>query len=385
MQKRLTGILILLYTLPWGLQCIVNNFMSVYVASLPFSTEQTVGNVMAFGSAVIMLSQLVWAKIASRSTNKFKILTLSLLLIVLFSLPFLYMKMNLPLLYIAVFLFYFCFMVHQPLIDSITAENADKLTLPFGAIRSFASFGFALAGLILGVVGFKSAKDIFYYVAIIAGVSAIISMAAPKETIITHQENEKSGFSKLFNRSFIYFLIYTFLLYMTSAVNVVFFPVYYSDVINGNLELLSIVISIEAFLEWGIMIIFGGKIAKTHPRKIFMIIALAAAFRCFAVWFTESPYLILLTFLGSVVWFGLQWASVAPYICKIVPGDSTVTAQSIWTLASSGLGTTAGSLIGGVIARALSIRTLFLIGTLLMLLLAALTPILFPKDKQKSA
>ena len=190
MQKRLTGILILLYTLPWGLQCIVNNFMSVYVASLPFSTEQTVGSVMAFGSAVIMLSQLVWARIASRSANKFRILTMSLLLIVLFSLPFLYIKMNLPLLYIAVFLFYFCFMVHQPLLDSITAENTDKLVLSFGAIRSFASFGFALAGLILGVVGFKSAKDIFYYVAIIAGVSAIISMAAPKETIITHRKRK---------------------------------------------------------------------------------------------------------------------------------------------------------------------------------------------------
>ena len=67
MQKRFTGTLILLYTLPWGLQCIVNTFMSVYVSSLPFSTEQTVGNVMAFGSAVTMLSQLVWSRLADGS------------------------------------------------------------------------------------------------------------------------------------------------------------------------------------------------------------------------------------------------------------------------------------------------------------------------------
>lgn len=382
MQKRLTYTLILLYALPWGLQCLVNNFMSVYVASLPFSTEQTVGNVMAFGSAITMLSQLVWARIAYHSKNRFSVLTVSLLLIVVFSLPFLYMKMNLILLYVAIFLFYFCFMVHQPLIDSIASENTDKLVYSFGAVRSFSSFGFAVAGLILGVVGFKSSRDIFYYVIIIAAISAIISMTAPKERTLKKSEKTRFNFAKLFNRRFVCFLIYTFLLYMTSAINVVFFPVYYSDVLNGNLGLLSIIISIEAFLEWGIMMIFGKKISQVHPRKIFMVIALAAAFRCFAVCFTENPYLVLLTFVGSVVWFGLQWASVAPYICQIVPNDSNVTAQSLWTLASSGIGTTAGSLLGGIIAELLSIRSLFLIGTVLMLALAALSPVLFPKVKQ---
>ncbi len=384
MNKRLTWALLILYTLPWGLQCLVNNFMSVYVASLPFTTEQTVGSIMAFGSAVTILSQLVWAKIAYRSKNRFNVLALSFLLIVLFSIPFICLNMNLPMLCVAVFLFYFCFMVHQPLIDSISSENANKLIYPFGAVRSFASFGFALAGLVLGVVGFKSAKDIFYYVAIIAGISAIISMTAPKETPHRHSEKKRFNFTKIFNKQYVYFLIYTFLLYMTSAVNVVFFPVYYTDVLKGNLGLLSIVISVEAFLEWGIMMVFGSKIAKTHPRKIFMIIAFSAAFRSFAVWFFQNPYLVLLTFAGSAIWFGLQWASVAPYICQIVPKDSNVTAQSVWTLASSGLGTTIGSLIGGVIAQVSSIRTLFLISTLLMLLLAGLSPVLFPKTKQNN-
>ena len=157
MRRRFTGTLILLYALPWGLQCIVNTFMSVYVSSLPFSTEKTVGNVMAFGSAVTMLSQLVWSKIAYRCKNRFVLLFLSLLLIVLFCLPFLLVKMRLPLLYASVFLFYFCFMVHQPLLDAITTENAERLTLSFGAVRSFSTFGYALAGLICGVAGFAVA------------------------------------------------------------------------------------------------------------------------------------------------------------------------------------------------------------------------------------
>ena len=381
MQKRFTGTLILLYTLPWGLQCIVNTFMSVYVSSLSFSTEQTVGNVMAFGSAVTMLSQLVWAKIAAGSKNRFRLLALSLVLIALFCLPFLLLRMSLPLLYVSIFLFYFCFMVHQPLLDSIATENAERLTLSFGAVRAFSTFGFALTGLVCGMIGFTSSSDIFYYIAVISLISAAIAFTSPKEARAPLQNRERSGFAGLLNKRFILFLVFTFLLYLTSAVNVVFFPVYYTDVLQGDVELLGIMSSIEAFLEWGIMIVFGAKIAKMAPRKLFLIIALAAGFRCFAVWVTENPYLILLTYLGSVVWFGLQWSSVAPYICKTVPTDSNMTAQSLWTLASSGLGATAGSFLGGIIAREVSIRTLFLMGTLLTVLLAALTPVFFPREK----
>jgi len=382
MRRRFTGTLILLYALPWGLQCIVNTFMSVYVSSLPFSTEKTVGNVMAFGSAVTMLSQLVWSKIAYRCKNRFVLLFLSLLLIVLFCLPFLLVKMRLPLLYASVFLFYFCFMVHQPLLDAITTENAERLTLSFGAVRSFSTFGYALAGLICGVAGFATATDIFYYIGILAGISAILSLTAPKETRQVKPKRERLHFAGLFNRRFVGFLLFTFLLYLTSAINVVFFPVYYTDVLQGSLQHLGIMSSVEAFLEWGIMIIFGARIAKMAPGKLFLFIALAAAFRCFAVWFTENPYLILLTYLGSAVWFGLQWSSVAPYICRIVPNGCNMTAQSLWTLVSSGLGATAGSFLGGIAAEHLSIRTLFLLGTVLMLLLAAASPVLFPGEKK---
>lgn len=382
MQKRLTGTLILLYALPWGLQCIVNTFLSVYVSSLPFSTEQTVGTVMAFGSAVTMLSQLVWSHIAYRCANRFRLLALSLFLVALFSLPFLYLKMDPLLLYAAVFLFYFCFMVHQPLLDSIATENTGRLTLSFGAVRSFSTFGYALVGLILGIAGFSASADIFYYIAAIAVLSGVIALTAPKEPLRRPAAKSRLNYRGLFSRRFVCFLLFTFLLYMTSAVNVVFFPVYYAEVLQGSVKLLGIMSSGEAFLEWGIMILFGAKIAKMAPRKLFLLIALAAAFRCFAVWVTDSPILILLTYLGSVVWFGLQWSSVAPYICRIVPTECNMTAQSLWTLASSGLGTTAGSFLGGIAAEQLSIRTLFLLGTVLMLLLAAASPLLFPGEKK---
>ena len=126
MQKKLTYIMAFLYILPLGLQCIIGNFMPIYVASLPFATEKTVGEVTALGAIVTMLSQLIWTKCADKSGKKRDLLTLSLILVAAFSLLFLINIKSKPLLFIFVILFYSCYMTHQPLIDTIVSENHSK-------------------------------------------------------------------------------------------------------------------------------------------------------------------------------------------------------------------------------------------------------------------
>ena len=81
MQKNLTFPLMMLYLVPWGIQCIIGNFMPVYVASLPFATEKTVGEVAALGAVITMISQVVWTKFADKSKNKNNVLVLSLILL----------------------------------------------------------------------------------------------------------------------------------------------------------------------------------------------------------------------------------------------------------------------------------------------------------------
>ena len=80
-NKRITFALIALYFLPWGIQYLINNFMSVYVASLPFATEKTVGEVIGLGAIITCISQTVWPYFAGKAKNKSNVLCLSLVLL----------------------------------------------------------------------------------------------------------------------------------------------------------------------------------------------------------------------------------------------------------------------------------------------------------------
>ena len=71
-SKRVTFSLLGMYLLPWGIQYLVNNFMSVYVASFPFSTEKTVGEILGIGALVTCLAQAAWSYIAGKAKNKAK-------------------------------------------------------------------------------------------------------------------------------------------------------------------------------------------------------------------------------------------------------------------------------------------------------------------------
>ena len=75
------------------------------------------------------------------------------------------------------------------------------------------------------------------------------------------------------------------------------------------------------------------------------------------------------------------WAAVTPYVKSIVPPDGNAFAQGVWNVAASGLGSFLGSFVGGRLAEAFGLRTLFLIVTFVLLALALLTPLLIKKKE----
>ena len=106
MRKNITLSLAALYLFPWGIQCLADNFISVYTERLPFATAGTVGNVAAIGAVVTMVSQLIWTGAAGKAKDKCSVLSVSLILLAAFSLLFLIGGITKPLLYLFVFLFY---------------------------------------------------------------------------------------------------------------------------------------------------------------------------------------------------------------------------------------------------------------------------------------
>lgn len=376
MQKKISMSLVALYLFPWGIQCLVDNFISVYTEAQPFATAKTVGEVAAIGAIVTMISQLVWTNIAGKARDKSNVLMTSLIFLTMFSLLFLIDNITKPLLYLFVFLFYSCYMTHQPLIDTIASENAGKTKHAFGWFRSFASFGYAAMGLLFAVLP-NDTDNIFLYVAILAGISAIISKTVSAPNIVAKTEEENDA--KCMNKSFVCFLIYSFCLFMCSRIIGFFFSAYYCSTdagLGGNIGVFSFLVSIGTFGEWLVMILFGKNIIRAKAKYVFMLIALAGIFRSGVIYLFENLNLVAFSVVFSAVWFGILWSAATPYIKKIVPARSFSKAQGIWTVTTSGIAPFVGSYLGGLFAESFGYRALFLAVAAIMLLLLAVTPAL---------
>ena len=383
--------LTLLYLLPWGIQCLVNNFMPVYLSSLPFATEKTVGYTVSLGAAVTMATQLAWAKAADQTGKKSGVLALSLLMLAVCSLPFLIGGMTEARLYLMIVLFYSCYMAHQPLIDTIAAENCQNTGLAFGRLRSFASLGYALCGLMFGLAAHRSANDFFVYVAGLAVVSALAAKGMPEQpraygphtTQKSPPETRPPG-KAILNRAFLHFLVYTFLLFLCSSMLSAFFPVYYSTDrgLNADIGALSLMVSAGTFVEWMIMVLFGRAAAGFKPKTAFLLIALSGVCRSLLIYLVQDWRFITLSVLFSGVWFGLLWATATPYLAKILPAEHLTAAQGLWTVVAFGISPFLGSFAGGQLAAFFGLRQLFLLIAIILAGLCVITPFLFPSKAE---
>lgn len=380
MQKNLTFPLMMLYFVPWGIQCIIGNFMPVYVASLPFATEKTVGEVVALGAVITMISQVVWTKFADKSKNKNNVLVLSLILLAAFSGLFLIEGITKPILFIFVILFYSCYMTHQPLIETIAYENYSATKHSFAWFRSFASFGYAFIGLLITVLPKDNPKNFFIYSGILAILAVGITKMVPSKNIETIKTvTEKKG---IYNKAYILFLVLTFMFYFCSSITATFFPVYYTakEGIGGSVGIYSLMVSVSTFLEWGIMIVFSKTLEKMKAKHKFFIMGISGIFRSGIIFLVENQYLILLSFLFQGIWYGLLWSSVTPYIKKIVPENCLASAQGAWTVVSAGLATFAGTYAGGIIADVIGLKMLFMIISVVLIFATGLSIVLVKKE-----
>lgn len=321
-SKRTTAALTLLFLLPWGIQFLVGNFLSIYVASLPFASEQTIGMVISLGSVVTMISQFLWTRQADRAKNKSTVLALSLVLLAACSALFLILEVHSEwLLLILVVLFYSCYMTHQPLIDTIASETYSATNHAFGWFRSFASLGYGCMGIFFLILPHKTPNTFFLYVVFLALISAVISKqihSTQRPLLPADQAAQHSSTKSIFTAQFIKFLIYSFLLFVASTILGYFFPVYFSTDkgINHDVGYFSFIISAGTFLEWGLMILFEKRLTSLSPKLVFALIPLAGIFRSGIIYATENPYIMSFSVVFSGVWFSILWSSSTPYIKK---------------------------------------------------------------------
>lgn len=385
MKKRTSVLLVAIYLLPWGIQCIIQNYLPIYVNSLSFATEKTPGFVTAIGAAITAASQLLWAFFAKKAKSKNNVLAISLAFLSAFSLLFAIKDVPEPLFFVFVVLFYSVYMAHQPLIDTIASETYTQTRFSFGFYRSFASLGYALMPLALLLIPSDDTSVFFISAAVLAFVSVFLSVMLPKSQKIEIAETNEKKDKNVFNPKFVKFLIYTFALFFIGSALGTYFPVYYcEDIYLNGKDTFDLFVSISAISEWLLVMVFAHFIPKLGSKLAFALVPFFGIFRSLPVYLAETDGVAAISFIFNALWFGVLWAAVTPYIKSLVSEDGNVFAQGVWNVVSMGLGSFAGSFVCGILAEAYSIKTLFLILTILCVALTVATPFLITNKKESS-
>jgi MFS family permease len=376
-----TAVLVAIYLLPWGIQCIIQNYLPIYVNSLSFTTEKTIGYVTALGAAITALSQLFWAYFAKRSKNKNNILALSLFFLAAFSLLFVIKNVSRLWFFVFIVLFYSVYMAHQPLVDTIASETYTQTKFSFGFFRSFASLGYALMPLAFLLLPSDSPSVFFISAAVLAFVSVFLALLLPKAPKMEIAETNEQGSKDVFNSSFVKFLVYTFVLFFIGSALGAYLPVYYTsqEYLGGSLESFNIFVSVSAISEWLLVMAFAYILQKFTPKLAFALVPFFGIFRALPVYLAETPGVAAISFVFNALWFGVLWASVTPYIKSLVSSEGNVFAQGVWNVVSMGAGSFLGSFVCGILAEECGVKNLFLILTLICVALTVATPFLIDK------
>src|SRR5690625_917230 len=114
-------------------------------------TGKEIGLVLAIGPLATIISQPFWGFLSDKYKTVKKMLIISVIGMLLFSIVFFNMN-GLSTLLIFGALFYFFSSPVGALSDSLAQRQADRLNVSFGSIRTWGSIGFAFSSLIVGEI-----------------------------------------------------------------------------------------------------------------------------------------------------------------------------------------------------------------------------------------
>lgn len=327
--------------------------LSIYLESIGFSGVQ-IGFISSIRSVLAIFSPPLWGLLSDRFSAHKPLLILSFLatLLVGFFLPFIYTF----LLFCAFYgLFSFFQTASTPLADSIALHSP----LPFGSIRKWGAYGFAIAALITGYIADATFIKIIFLIFSFSILMAIYFSTKLSVSIPREHHAFKQDLPELFkNKLFLVFLVYCFLVGNTILSHNTFFgPLFLS--LGGSSTWVGIAFFLFAlseapFMEWS-----NKLISRFGVYNVLLFSTCVAIFRWSFFFFKPSVFLIILTFPLQGLFFGTFIASTAHFIKTTLPSSVRSTAVTIYSAVFIGIGGAFSNIVGGYIYDYINIESVY--------------------------
>ena len=339
----------------------ISSYLTVFLQQQGFKPNQ-VGFINAVISVVAILATPFWGMVADmiRSIRKIFLFCMSLGIILWALIPVSFHLKIAPtvLVYIVVIL---GAMFRNPavsLFDAFLVQRANLDQVPYGHVRLWGSFSFAVMSFMLSIILITLSVEITFYLYGIVIIPLLVIMGRMKGADsgrLTKRESFRSmGFGRLFrNYYFITFLFFSMAVYIPVNSIMVFLP-YLIGAVGGNAAMYGIINGCRATVEIPVLFLMRS-LRRKFPLPV--IISGAAAVFCieaFCLSRVGSFYQIVLLQSFHGIGGGVLIGSATNYVYSLAPEGLNSTAHTMYGAVNS-IASIAGYILGGILISQMGI------------------------------
>jgi len=350
------------YFVYFGVMGIFLPYFNLYCYHLGFNGFQ-IGALSALRSMALIVFPLLWGWLADRYQKRRAIyIGCTLVSAVVWAFYLFTVEFWLML---VITIFYGIF--YAPIISFLEAFSMEVLgheKNSYGQVRAWGSISFIV--MVVGVGKIIDGYPIrIILVLILAGSALMAAISAGVPEVRKHQEKSfKAQIDAFLNRRVMVFLICGFLMLVSHGAYYGFFSIHLEKLGYGS-TFIGGCWALGSISEIGVMIASNRIFRRFSLVHVLFFSFMAAAVRWLALYYVQSPLLIVMTQLLHAFSYGTFHMASILYIDLLTPIENKTLGQAINNAVSYGSGLMMGFLLSGYLYERLETAGLFLISSLI--------------------
>lgn len=354
-------------------------YLSIYFASRGLSGLE-IGILASLVPLMTMLGAPFWTEVAD-ATGRHRTVLVAVIGVVLLAALGLSTATNLVTLGVFTALLAFHLAPSMPLLDHAVLEALGDRAHAYGRQRVWGAVGWAVAAPAAGWV--TSAYGLPWAFFLFLGVMPWAAFAASRVTYapVTAAGTRRVGGGLalvLRDARWVPFLFTGFAAGVGLAMVVSFLPLHLRD-LGGSFTVIGVAMAVPAISEVPFMVFGGALLATVGPRRLLIAAVAAMSLRLLLSGVVPDTTALAAVQILHGPSFAVLWIAGVSYARELAPRGSRAVAQGLFTAVTGGLGSFAGSILGGFTYDAWGGSGTFLVAAaftaLAVVLLAAWRPV----------
>ncbi len=228
----------------------------------------------------------------------------------------------------------------------------------FGGVRISYSWGFALAGLLAGVVASGDPSRVFLLCGMIDLLALAASFLLPDVPGYQHSGTRMGVRQLLKYREFCILLAYSLVVHITHSLAVAFLPIYFNS-LGAPGWVYGIGIFVMAAAETPFLLCSGKILHRISIRSLLVVPGVAFALRWFLTAIATQWWQLLALYALHGAGVIVIYLALARYVNDNLPKELSATGQGVVNAAVISASRVVGALLGGVLSTWIGMRATF--------------------------